>query len=47
MLTRLSGFVYTHRRPVLYVALLGAVIAAVFGGSVAQHLSPYGANDPA
>jgi RND superfamily putative drug exporter len=32
---------------VLYVAVLGAVIAAVFGGSVAQHLSPYGATDPA
>ena len=46
MLTRLAGFLYSHRRAVLYAAVLGAVIAGVFGGSVAQHLSPYGANDP-
>ncbi len=46
MLTRLAGFIYGHRRAVLYAAVLGAVIAGVFGGSVAQHLSPYGANDP-
>ena len=47
MLTRLAGFLYAHRRGVLYAAVAGAVIAGVFGGSVAQHLSPYGANDPA
>src|SRR5947209_13234735 len=47
MLTRLAGFLFAHRRVVLYVAIAGAVIAAVFGGSVAQHLSPYGATDPA
>jgi putative drug exporter of the RND superfamily len=47
MLTRLAGFVYARRRPVLYVAVVGAVVAGVFGSSVAQHLSPYGANDPA
>jgi uncharacterized membrane protein YdfJ with MMPL/SSD domain len=47
MLTRLAGFLYSHRRPVLYVAVVGAVIAGVFGSSVANHLSPYGANDPA
>ena len=47
MLTRLAGFLYAHRRAVLYVAVVGAVIAAVFGSSVAQYLSPYGANDPA
>ena len=47
MLTSLSDFVYAHRRAVLYVAVFGAVVAGVFGGSVAQHLSPYGANDPA
>ncbi len=47
MLTRLAGFVDAHRRPVLFVAVVGAVIAAAIGGSVAQHLSPYGANDPA
>jgi RND superfamily putative drug exporter len=32
---------------VLYVTVVGAVIAGVFGSSVANHLSPYGANDPA
>ncbi len=47
MLTRLAGFIYVHRRAVLYVAVIVAVVAGVFGSSVAQHLSPYGANDPA
>jgi uncharacterized membrane protein YdfJ with MMPL/SSD domain len=47
MLNRLAGFLYPHRRAVLYVAVLGAVVAGVFGSSVASHLSPYGANDPA
>jgi uncharacterized membrane protein YdfJ with MMPL/SSD domain len=47
MLTRLAGFTYAHRRAVLYAAVVVAVIAGVFGSSVAQHLSPYGANDPA
>jgi RND superfamily putative drug exporter len=47
MLTRQAGFIYAHRRAVLYVAVVVAVIAGVFGSSVAQHLSPYGANDPA
>ena len=47
MLGRLAGFLYAHRRAVLYSTVIGAVIAGVFGSSVAQHLSPYGANDPA
>jgi putative drug exporter of the RND superfamily len=47
MLTRLADFLYAHRRAVLYTAVAGAIAAGVFGGSVAQHLSPYGANDPA
>jgi RND superfamily putative drug exporter len=47
MLTRLATFLHTHRRRVLYVAVVGAVIAGVFGAGVAKHLSPYGANDPA
>ena len=47
MLTRLAGFIYPHRRVVLYVTVIGAVIAGVFGSSVANHLSPYGATDPA
>ncbi len=47
MLPRLAGFIYPHRRAVLYVTVIGAVIAGVFGSSVANHLSPYGATDPA
>jgi len=47
MLTRLAGFIYPHRRAVLYVTVIGAVVAGVFGSSVANHLSPYGATDPA
>jgi uncharacterized membrane protein YdfJ with MMPL/SSD domain len=47
MLTRLAGFLYARRRAVLATAGAVAVIAGVFGSSVAQHLSPYGANDPA
>ncbi|HEY4830139.1 MAG TPA: MMPL family transporter [Solirubrobacteraceae bacterium] len=46
-MTRLAAFLFAHRRVVLYVAVVGAVIAGVFGSSVAQHLSPYGATDPA
>jgi RND superfamily putative drug exporter len=45
-MTRLGRFLYARRRAVLYAAVLLAVIAGVFGSSVAQHLSPYGANDP-
>jgi uncharacterized membrane protein YdfJ with MMPL/SSD domain len=44
---RLAGFLYAHRRAVLYTTVLGAVVAGVFGSSVAQYLSPYGATDPA
>jgi RND superfamily putative drug exporter len=47
MLARLAGFLHARRRPVLYAAVLVAVVAGVFGSSVAQHMSPYGANDPA
>ena len=47
MLSRLAVFVHAHRRPVLYVAIAGAVIAGVFGAGVANKLSPYGQNDPA
>jgi uncharacterized membrane protein YdfJ with MMPL/SSD domain len=43
----LAAFLYARRRAVLYVAVLGAVAAGVFGSSVAQHMSPYGATDPA
>ena len=47
MLSRLAGFLYSRRRAVLYVTVAGAVIAGVFGSSVANDLSPYGATDPA
>jgi uncharacterized membrane protein YdfJ with MMPL/SSD domain len=47
MLGKLAGFLYARRRAVLYVTVASAVIAGVFGSSVAQHLSPYGATDPA
>jgi uncharacterized membrane protein YdfJ with MMPL/SSD domain len=47
VLARLATFLYSHRRRVLFAAVIGAVIAGVFGSSVAKHMSPYGANDPA
>jgi putative drug exporter of the RND superfamily len=47
MLSRLATFLYSHRRTVLAVAVLGAAVAGAFGVGVAKHLSPYGANDPA
>src|SRR5512142_393798 len=47
MLSRLGTFLHAHRRRVLFVSVLGAAVAGVFGSGVAKHLSPYGANDPA
>ena len=47
MLTRLATFLHAHGRPVLLVALIGAVIAGAFGLGAAKHMSPYGADDPA
>ena len=47
MLGRLAGFLYVHRRRVIVISVIGAVIAGIFGSSVAKHMSPYGANDPA
>jgi uncharacterized membrane protein YdfJ with MMPL/SSD domain len=47
MLTRLATFLHAHGRPVLLVALVGAVIAGAFGFGAAKHMSPYGADDPA
>jgi putative drug exporter of the RND superfamily len=47
MLSRLATFVYSNRRRVLFVAVIGVVIAGVFGAGVSSHLSPYGADDPA
>jgi uncharacterized membrane protein YdfJ with MMPL/SSD domain len=47
MLTRLASFVHARRRWVLLVALIGAVVAGALGFGVADHMSPYGADDPA
>jgi RND superfamily putative drug exporter len=43
----LATFLHAHGRRVLIVAVAGAVIAGVFGAGVANHMSPYGADDPA
>jgi uncharacterized membrane protein YdfJ with MMPL/SSD domain len=47
MLARLATFLHANGRRVLAVTIVGAVIAGAFGASVAKHLSPYGADDPA
>jgi RND superfamily putative drug exporter len=46
MFGRLATFTHAHRRPVLFVAVIGIAIAGAFGVGVAKRLSPYGANDP-
>ena len=47
MFEKLATFAYSNRRRVLFVAVLGAAIAVVFGAGVANRMSPYGADDPA
>ncbi|HEY4427625.1 MAG TPA: MMPL family transporter [Solirubrobacteraceae bacterium] len=47
MLARLATFINAHRRPILFAAVGVAVLAGVFGFSVAKHMSSYGATDPA
>jgi uncharacterized membrane protein YdfJ with MMPL/SSD domain len=47
MLGRLATFLHANGRRVLFVAVIGVVIAGAFGFGVAKRLSPYGANDPA
>jgi RND superfamily putative drug exporter len=47
MFEKLATFAYSNRRRVLFVAAIAAAIAAVFGAGVSNHLSPYGADDPA
>jgi RND superfamily putative drug exporter len=47
MLGRLATFLHAHGRRVLAVTVIAAAIAGAFGASVAGHMSPYGANDPA
>ena len=47
MLGVLSRLAVQHPRRVVAAVALLAVVAAVFGGSVADRLAPYGADDPA
>jgi len=47
MFEKLATLAYTQRRLVLFVAVIAATIAGVFGIGVSSHLSPYGADDPA
>src|SRR5919204_1512485 len=44
---RLATFLHANGRRVLAVAIVAAAIAGAFGASVAKHMSPYGADDPA
>jgi RND superfamily putative drug exporter len=46
MFEKLTTFVHSNSRRVLFAAVLGAAIAGVFGVGVAKRLSPYGADDP-
>src|SRR5437868_475019 len=43
----LARWLEGHARPVLGFAVLGAIVAGIFGFSVAGRLSPYGVDDPA
>ena len=47
MLARLATFLFTYRRRILVLTVIGAAIAGALGVGVAKRLSPYGANDPA
>ena len=46
MLTRIAQLAHRRPRRVIAVAVALAVFAAVFAGGVADHLGPYGADDP-
>ena len=46
MFDRLSSLAQFHRRPVLVAAVVFFVLAGALGGSVADRLDPYGADDP-
>jgi RND superfamily putative drug exporter len=46
MLTRLAAFLHAHGRRVLFLAVIAAAVAGVFGAGVSSRLSPFGANDP-
>jgi uncharacterized membrane protein YdfJ with MMPL/SSD domain len=47
VLARLAAFLHSHGRAILVAAVVGAVVAGVFGAGVSSRLSPYGATDPA
>jgi uncharacterized membrane protein YdfJ with MMPL/SSD domain len=47
MFSTISKFVTRHPRRILVFATAAAIVAAAFGGTVADRLAPYGANDPA
>jgi uncharacterized membrane protein YdfJ with MMPL/SSD domain len=47
MFDRLSSLAQFHRRPVIAVAIVFFLIAGAMGGTVADKLDPYGADDPA
>ncbi len=47
MLDSLARFVYRRRRLVAIGAVVFFLVAGAIGGSVASHLDPYGADDPA
>src|ERR671931_2671305 len=47
MLARLATFQCANGRRVVFAAIVAAAIAAAFGFGVANHMSPYGADDPA
>src|SRR5271155_5658524 len=46
MFGKLAKFTHANGRRVLFVAVIGAAVAAVFGVGIAKRLSPYGANAP-
>jgi uncharacterized membrane protein YdfJ with MMPL/SSD domain len=47
MFEKVPTFACANRRRVLFLAVIGAVIADVFGASVASRLTPYGVDEPA
>ena len=47
MFAALAGLAQRHARTVVIVAVLFAIAAAALGGTVANRLDPYGAEDPA
>jgi uncharacterized membrane protein YdfJ with MMPL/SSD domain len=47
MFGKLAKLAHAYRRRVLFVTVIGAAVAGVFGAGVEKHMSPYGASDPA